>query len=88
MVWVVLSGGHNARGDTPNSTPGASPGVALFFMQRRRGREPGADADSGPSFAALPLILDDGLLRRDFARRSFFRVGVYTAWVELSEFLF
>jgi hypothetical protein len=28
------------------------------------------DADSGPSFPALPLIQDDDLLRRDFARRG------------------
>jgi hypothetical protein len=27
--------------------------------------------DSGPSFPASPLIQDDGLLRRDFARRGF-----------------
>jgi hypothetical protein len=26
---------------------------------------------SGPSFPASPLIQDDGLLRRDFARRGF-----------------
>jgi len=34
-------------------------------------RKPTKDADSGPSFAVLPLIQDDDLLRRDFARRGF-----------------
>jgi hypothetical protein len=28
-------------------------------------------SDSGPSLPASPLIQDDGLLRRDFARRGF-----------------
>jgi len=31
--------------------------------------------DSGPSFPASPLIQDDGLLRRDFARRGFLPRG-------------
>jgi len=39
------------------------------------------------SFPALPLIQDDGLLRRDFARRGFLsRVGsARSAWVEFPE---
>jgi len=40
----------------------------LLFLQRRRGMEAASgNADSGPSFPALSLIRDDGLLRREFA---------------------
>jgi hypothetical protein len=51
---------------------GASPGLSCFLQRQRdadaRQRMQG---DSGPSFPASPLIQDDVLLRRDFARRGF-----------------
>jgi hypothetical protein len=56
-------------GEAHTPTPARIARVSPFY--RCRGvaiRKPGVDADSGPSFAASPLIQDDGLLRRDFGR--------------------
>jgi hypothetical protein len=55
--------------------PGASPGCLFLSCRGDAVRKPGTGADSGPSFPASPLIQDDGLLRRDFARRGFFRAA-------------
>jgi|SRR5579864_488448 len=50
----------------------ASPGRSCFLRRRRDNGGPLEDAGRlGPSFPATPLIQDDGLLRRDFARRGF-----------------
>src|SRR5579864_7152766 len=50
----------------------ASPGRSCFLRRRRDNGGPLEDAGRlGPSFSASPLIQDDGLLRRDFARRGF-----------------